>query len=177
MIVNIFDSRYVVPTIWQPRSEHTPDLCYFCVNFKRAVGFTYATRNQINYETVASVIPPVMRSDDNSLAPGKRDSGHEQMDVDAAQIAGPSAGPSAPSVESSAPVAAARASAVSPNQPNLNELPPLANPKKFTADQFESLARELALSYEQKDFLASRFIDMGALDSDYLSDEEIPKRN
>lgn len=52
----------------------------------------------------------------------------------------------------------------------VDELPNLEQPKKFTFEQFESLAREMDLSLEQKELLASRCIDMGCLDPEYLSE-------
>lgn len=92
IVCEYFCFRYVAPTKWLPRDEHASDSCYFCMNNKRAAGYTYATRNQIDYAKVDSVVPPVLRSDENPLALGERDSGEEEMDFDMA--AGQSAGPS-----------------------------------------------------------------------------------
>lgn len=46
----------------------------------------------------------------------------------------------------------------------VDELPNLEQLEKFTFQQFKSLAREMDLSLEQKELLASRCIDISCLD-------------
>lgn len=121
---------------------------------KRAKGFGYANRKEIDYATVDSVVPPVLRSDENPLAPGERDSAEEHG-------AGPSAVPSvAPSKSPSFAVGAS-----STDQPDSQKSQTLEKPnyKLFSRRSFDNLARELELSDEQREIMESRFRSHRAL--------------
>lgn len=61
--------EYVQPVIWLPRTEHLPELCYFCINREKTVGIRYEMH--INYELVESVMPAVLRSEENPYAPSE----------------------------------------------------------------------------------------------------------
>lgn len=55
-------SKFVQPMVWLPRTEHSPNHCYFCINTKKSVGFRYITRESMIHETVESVLPAILRS-------------------------------------------------------------------------------------------------------------------
>lgn len=84
-----------------------------------------------------SVVPPVLRSDENPLAPRERDSEEGQMN--AGQSAGPSVASS--SVDTS----------------SIDQQQTLAKPRLFSQQSFDNLVREMELSDEQIEVIESRF--------------------
>lgn len=44
--------KYVQPTIWLRRTEHSSENCYFCLSHLKSFGFQYKTREKIDYDDV-----------------------------------------------------------------------------------------------------------------------------
>lgn len=63
--------KYVQPFIWLPRTEHSPDACYFCLSYPKTVGFKYNIREKIEYADVDSIIFAKIRSEENPTAPSE----------------------------------------------------------------------------------------------------------
>lgn len=64
--------KYVQPIVWLPRSEHSEQQCYFCVNRVDPLkGIRYNTRDKMEIRYVESVIPPQLRSPEHPYAPSE----------------------------------------------------------------------------------------------------------
>lgn len=61
--------KYVYPTIWLLRSEHSVESCYFCKT--KTAGFSYQFRHQIQYYSCESIKPAIKRSVSNPTAPSE----------------------------------------------------------------------------------------------------------
>lgn len=68
-----FHMKYVSPVTWLERTEHLVDSCYFCVTQPRTIGINFERRSIIKYAQVDSVIPARERSESNPCAPGIMD--------------------------------------------------------------------------------------------------------
>lgn len=77
--------KYVRPTIWLRRTEHSSECCYFCST--KFVGFRYTTREQIDYADVESVIKAQVSSD---TASSENISTNEEMAIEMLSIREPS---------------------------------------------------------------------------------------
>lgn len=134
-----------MPMQWLNRSEHSADLCYFCINIEKCVGVTWDNRRSIEeYAMVDSVLPPLDRSEENPFAPGERNSGSENELSDVAMntdvsfdeegMAGPSQSPTAlsqsPTPRSQSPPSVVDTS--STYQPQRRELQSHGEPILFT---------------------------------------------
>lgn len=63
--------KYVQPIVWLPRTEHSREACYFCVNKSNAVGYRYETRDQMTHAVFDSIIPARLRTTKQPFAPSE----------------------------------------------------------------------------------------------------------
>ena len=73
--------KYIQPIIWLPRTEHSTEMCYFCLSYEKCYGFQYHNREQILYADVESIIPAKERSAENRTAPCEDICDAEEADV------------------------------------------------------------------------------------------------
>lgn len=100
-VLNRHKIKYVRPTIWLRRTEHSPEFCYFCS--VKTVGFRYSTRNQIEYTDVESVIKA---QESSNAGVFEEISTHNEITIEVQSIREPSPSeflPSASELGSSAP--------------------------------------------------------------------------
>lgn len=154
--------RYVLPVVWLPRSEHSPDSCYFCISIKKSTGFRYETRDQMSYANIATVIPAKLRSEQNPLAPCEidlEDTGNTPPYHDS-----PPQLDSSPGFLSS-PIAS---TSIEPSmfEPTASELGGTA-PHLITPSDFNNLVRDINLSQRNAEIVASRLKQWNLVSSEF----------
>lgn len=172
LFIHKIQFSYVVPMEWLHRTEHAPDLCYFCLNISKTRGFHYNTRGNIPYVSVASVVLPTIRSEENPKAPGEIESGEEgeqqQMEIDNdfpmdhEPVASSSREPSLEAAEKqpvSAAISESPPSAIDTSStyaPDLQDLQTPRKPMLLTEEDYNNIVRDAQISNRSAELIASR---------------------
>lgn len=173
--------KYELPMQWLNRSEHSAMSCYFCINNEKTSGIRFNTRDQIEYDLVDSVLPPVLkkRAQENQeeQQPMDIELGDLDMDVGAVgggepeeAIAGASGettppGASLSVVETESPPSAVDTS--STFQPDRRDMQKTHEPILFRQADVDNLAKELRLDDKKKELLGLRLADHNVVDSEF----------
>lgn len=170
--------RFVLLVKFQLRTEHAPEVCYFCVNQPNVHGHNWNNRTQIKYVTVESVYGAIRRTKENAFTPGELRELQQQeyvnvdlnaMDYEEFDFAMPqdpedlpeAPEPSISGAESSLPSAADSSATWTPDRVARQ----LAGEKiEFTQQDLNILANELKLTIRQKEHLASQLMDHNVVD-------------
>ena len=134
---------FAIPMVWREQIDHHED-CYFCrVNL---IGFNAKNKHQIVYPNLNSARTPVKHNETLSIPippDDKLDSVADDMDVDEGAIGIP--GHSA--------------------DPDYTYEGRILDPKKFTQGDLNDLVRDLSLSKEKAELLASRLNERNLLEN------------
>lgn len=155
--------RYVLPVKWQLRTEHAPEVCYFCLNQKNVFGYSWKTRKGIKYTSVESVYGAVRRSDQAQFSAGEM---REMQQDDEINVDMNDDFDMEYDVESET-VAEAQASAVDSSStftPERLTRQLAGEVILFTQQDLIILANELGLTIRQKEHLGSRLMDHNVVD-------------
>lgn len=147
-------SKYVNPITWLPRSEHSSDLCYFCVNQSKTVGYRYNTRDKIIHENVESVIPAQLRSEENPFAQSENQRVLSEHLPDFNELENePSTSNLCARESTSSLTSGTTATSFSPS---LSELGAVGMPHFITQADFNDLMRDASVSQTGAELIASR---------------------
>lgn len=149
-----------MPTAWLPRTEHASEACYFCKNHEVTRGFRWETRAQINYATVSTVIPAMLRSNQVTLAPGEAE-GEWPEDIDMDVDMTPATEPT-----HQEPVAGSSTSEPSVSAPSTADASP-GDMIKYNQADVERLAKMLKLLPKERELLGSDLMDHNAVDEKF----------
>lgn len=150
--------KYVMPTIWLPRNEHSVESCYFCVSFANTKGFTFATRDKISYAHDALVIPARLRSKDNPFAPSEVPTELQEANMEK-------------SSEAQHAVQVVKVEASVSHQPtSTSEI--VASPRErvhhlITNEDYNKLIQDSDMSPKTAKFIASRFMQWNLVAPDF----------
>lgn len=157
--------KYVLPMTWLPRSEHSANACYFCLNQSLNSGLRFSNRETFMYQQVESVIPAVLRSQENKYAPSEyppeaeEDLPMESPSFDEGASTSYSIQPSTTITEESV--------TRSEYQPSLDEAASHKIQHLISQNDFNDLVRDLNLSKRNSEILASRLNQWNLVAEDF----------
>ena len=132
--------RYAIPMIWREPQNHLND-CYFCA--VKIVGLNQKKRRSITYPSLPSAIRPVPHSDDLPVPVHQKDHDDQESDTD---------------------IPEEHDEHVEHNPDFVEEITPV----KFTESELNDLVRDLGLSKDAAELLASRLNEKHLLARDTM---------
>lgn len=167
--------KYVLPAIWLYRSEHNSETCYFCVSHENATGFHYIQRSEIEYAVVGSVMPSKERSTEtphaqSEVAPGDLETfndGDIDMNEPSTSAQNPQKSSSDESTASTHGASKDSDFILTPSEQS-GEAPEVVVGRHFiTQSDFQDLVRDLDLSGNAQEVLASRLKQWKLVSEDF----------
>lgn len=139
---DVHKMKYVRPTIWLRRTEHSSQHCYFCLT--ESYGFRYNTREKIVYPNLESVIRAQIRCTQYPTAPSEENIACQEIEVESLSIREPSPSEFLPTSEFGSRV-----------------------PHFVTQADFNDLVRDAKMSKESTEVVGSRLKQWNLVDDDF----------
>lgn len=153
--------KYVFPMIWLPRTDHSPQQCYFCLNHPGNSGIRYSTREYLTYQQVESIILAELRTEQNPFSPSELFPENEDIEMESDDILASTSQSIAPTGKTG------ESRTTSAYDPSLGEAANAGIHHLVTQADFNDLARDLNLSKRNAEILGSRLKQWNLVSQDF----------